>query len=87
MEHTPISMAAQRISRAQGLGIPCIPRPVSHSVDYIKPLLTVGRMVFLQMVQQAPEVEQLIGLSKYAPVGERTYGVNRAQGYGLGGFQ
>ena len=44
MEHAPISLAsAQRIiSITQSKGIPCLPRPVSHSNDIFKPLLDSG---------------------------------------------
>ena len=41
MEHSTISsQQAQRIiSSSQGLNIPCLPRPVSHSNDIFKPIL------------------------------------------------
>ena len=41
MEHSTISLTeGQRIIAAcQSEGVPCLPRPVSHSNDYIKPLL------------------------------------------------
>ena len=41
MEHTTISLEqAQRIIAAsQSYGVPCLPRPVSHSNDWIKPIL------------------------------------------------
>ncbi len=41
MEHSTISLEqGQRIIAAsQSEGVPCIPRPVSHSNDYLKPLL------------------------------------------------
>jgi 2-dehydro-3-deoxyglucarate aldolase len=44
MEHTTISLEqAQRIIAAsQSFGVPCFPRPVSHSNDWIKPLLDSG---------------------------------------------
>jgi len=44
MEHATISLEqAQRIIAAsQSEGIPCLPRPVSHSNDWIKPLLESG---------------------------------------------
>ena len=42
MEHSTISaQEAQRIiSSSQGLNIPCLPRPVSHSNDIFKPVLS-----------------------------------------------
>ena len=44
MEHSTISVEqGQRIIAAShGNNVPCIPRPVSHSNDYIKPLLESG---------------------------------------------
>ena len=40
MEHSTINLTeGQRIIAAcQAEGVPCLPRPVSHSNDYIKPL-------------------------------------------------
>jgi 2-keto-3-deoxy-L-rhamnonate aldolase RhmA len=86
MEHATISLEqAQRIIAAsQSEGVPCLPRPVSHSNDWIKPLLESGADgLLVQMVNTAEEIESLIGHLKYPPVGCRSYGVNRAQGYGF----
>jgi 2-keto-3-deoxy-L-rhamnonate aldolase RhmA len=85
MEHSTISLGeAQRIIAAsQSEGVPCLPRPVSHSNDWIKPLLESGADgVVVQMVNTPAEVEALVSLVKYPPVGRRSYGVNRAQAYG-----
>ena len=86
MEHATISIEqGQRIIAAsQSEGVPCLPRPVSHSNDYIKPLLESGADgMLIQMVNTAKEVEKLINDIKYPPVGNRSYGVNRAQAYGF----
>lgn len=86
MEHSTISVEqGQRIIAAsQGNNVPCIPRPVSHSNDYIKPLLESGSDgMLIQMVETPEQVEQLVGFIKYPPLGSRTYGVNRAHSYGL----
>jgi 2-dehydro-3-deoxyglucarate aldolase len=86
MEHSTISIEqGQRIIAAcQACSVPCIPRPVSHSNDYIKPLLESGSDgMLIQMVETVDQVEQLLGFIKYPPVGRRTYGVNRAHAYGL----
>ena len=85
MEHSTINIEqAQRIIAAcHGEGVSCLPRPVSHSNDYIKPLLESGSDgILVQMVETSQEVQNLIDLFKYPPVGKRTYGVNRAHGYG-----
>jgi 2-dehydro-3-deoxyglucarate aldolase len=86
MEHSTISLAeGQRIIAAsQSEEVPCLPRPVSHSNDYIKPLLESGADgLLIQMVNTADEVANLINDLKYPPVGKRSYGVSRAQGYGF----
>ncbi|MCX5847522.1 MAG: aldolase/citrate lyase family protein [Deltaproteobacteria bacterium] len=86
MEHSTISLEqAQRIIAAsQSEGVPCLPRPVSQSNDWIKPLLESGADgLLVQMVNTAEEIETLIGHLKYPPVGRRSYGVNRAQAYGF----
>jgi 2-keto-3-deoxy-L-rhamnonate aldolase RhmA len=86
MEHATISLEqAQRIIAAsQSEGVPCLPRPVSHSNDWIKPLLESGcDGILIQMVNTPEEVETLAGHIKYPPIGCRSYGVNRAQAYGF----
>jgi 2-keto-3-deoxy-L-rhamnonate aldolase RhmA len=86
MEHSTISLEqAQRIIAAsQSEGVPCLPRPVSQSNDWIKPLLESGADgLLVQMVNTAEEIKSIIGHLKYPPVGCRSYGVNRAQAYGF----
>ena len=86
MEHSTINQAeAQRIIAAsQAEGVPCLPRPVSHSNNYIKPLLESGADgMLIQMVNTPEDVNRLINDFKYPPVGKRSYGVSRAQGYGF----
>ena len=86
MEHSTISTEqAQRIIAAsQAQGVPCLPRPVSHSNDWIKPLLESGADgVLIQMVNNKEELENLIQHVYYPPVGNRSYGVNRAHDYGF----
>lgn len=86
MEHSTISLEqAQRIIAAsQSEGVPCLPRPVSHSNDWFKPLLESGADgLLVQMVNTPEEIEAIIGHLKYPPVGRRSYGVNRAQAYGF----
>ena len=86
MEHSTISVEqAQRIIAAcQGEGTLCFPRPVSHANDWIKPLLESGADgLIMQMVNNPSELEALLDLFKYPPEGRRSFGVSRAQGYGL----
>ena len=86
MEHSTISIEqGQRvIAASQSEGVPCIPRPVSHSNDYLKPLLESGADgLLIQMVETPEQVQALIRDFKYPPLGRRTYGFNRAQAYGF----
>jgi 2-keto-3-deoxy-L-rhamnonate aldolase RhmA len=85
MEHSTITVEqAQRIiAAAQAEGSLCLPRPVSHSNDWIKPLLESGADgILIQMVNTPAEVETLLSHIKYSPKGRRSFGVNRAHGYG-----
>ena len=86
MEHSTITLPqAQRIIAAsQFYNVPCLPRPVSHSNDFFKPLLESGSDgLLVQMVNTTDEVEKIINYLKYLPIGKRSYGVNRAQEYGF----
>jgi 2-keto-3-deoxy-L-rhamnonate aldolase RhmA len=86
MEHSTISLTeAQRIIAAsQSEGVPCLPRPVSHSNDYFKPLLESGADgLLVQMVNTEEQVQNIINDLKYPPIGKRSYGVSRAQAYGF----
>lgn len=86
MEHTTISLSEAKriITSCHSEGVTCLPRPVSHSNDIVKPLLEAGADgMIIQLVETAEEVQRLIEISKFPPVGRRSYGVNRAHGYGL----
>lgn len=86
MEHTTLSLTDARtiITSAQSEGTCCLPRPVSHSNDIIKPLLEAGADgMFIQMVETVDQVRALIDALKFPPLGKRSYGVNRAHGYGF----
>ena len=86
MEHSTISLEqAQRIiASSQGYSVPCLPRPVSHSNDWLKPILDSGADgLFIPMVNTPEEVKSIINDFKYPPKGKRSYGLNRAQAYGF----
>ena len=86
MEHSTITLPEAKgiITASQSYDVSCLPRPVSHSNDFIKPLLEFGADgMLIQMVNNANEVKRLIDHIKYPPIGKRSYGVNRAQGYGF----
>ena len=68
MEHGTINLEqAQRIIAAsQFFGVPCLPRPVSHSNDWIKPLLESGADgLIAPMVNEVSEVNNLVKDIKY----------------------
>lgn len=86
MEHTTISIeqAKRIITSCHSEGTTCLPRPVSHNNDIIKPLLEAGADgMIIQMVETAADVRRLVDLIKFTPAGRRSYGVNRAHGYGF----
>jgi len=85
MEHGTINLEqAQRIIAAsQYYKVACLPRPVSHSNDWIKPLLESGADgLIAPMVNSSEELQELLNDVKYPPLGKRSFGINRAQGYG-----
>ena len=86
MEQSTITVeqAHRIIAACQSEGVPCLPRPVSHSNDWFKPLLESGADgLLVQMVSTPEDVAAIIGHLKYPPVGNRSYGLNRAQAYGF----
>ncbi len=85
LEHSTISQEqAQRIiAAAQAGGVACLPRVASHNGEQIKRLLDSGADgVIVPNVSTRAEVEQVVAWCKYPPLGARSYGVARAQGYG-----
>lgn len=85
MEHGTINLEqAQRIMAAsQYYQVPCLPRPVSHSNDWIKPLLDSGADGLIAPLVNSPsELQNILDCIKFPPVGKRSFGVNRAHGYG-----
>ena len=85
LEHSTISQEqAQRIIAAtHAAGVACLPRVSSHNGEQISRLLDSGADgVIVPNVATPREVERIIEWCKYPPVGRRSYGVARAQGYG-----
>ena len=86
MEHTTISIdeANRIITSVQSENCVCIPRQVSHSNDFMKPLLEAGADgIMLPMVDRVEDAEKGLQNCKFPPVGRRSFGVNRAHGYGF----
>ena len=86
IEHSTISQEqSQRIIAAcQANGMVCLPRIASHNGEMIKRLLDSGADgLIVPMVSTPEELEQIIEWTKYTPVGNRSYGIARGQGYGF----
>ena len=86
IEHSTISQEqSQRIIAAcQGNGTLCLPRVASHNMEMIKRLLDSGADgIIVPMVSTPEEVEKLILWCKYPPLGKRSFGIARGQGYGF----
>jgi 2-dehydro-3-deoxyglucarate aldolase len=86
LEHSTINQdQSQRIIAAShASGIACLPRVSSHNGEQIKRLLDSGADgVIVPMVSTLHEVERIVKWCKYPPLGKRSYGVARAQGYGF----
>ena len=85
IEHSTISQEqSQRIiAVCHAGGIPCLPRVASHNQEDIKRLLDSGADGIIVPTVETPEqIENLVKWMKYPPIGNRGYGVARAQGYG-----
>ena len=85
IEHSTISLEqTQRlIAAAQSADVPCLPRPASWSRNDIVPMLDSGADgLILPMVNRPEQINEIVDVMKFPPVGERSFGVNRAQGYG-----
>lgn len=85
LEHSTISQEqAQRIIAAcHADAVVCLPRVASHDPESIRRLLDSGADgILVPTVDTPDQVEKLIGIMKYPPLGKRGYGVARAQGYG-----
>lgn len=86
IEHGVASLqTCQRIIAAsQAYGSLCLPRIASHNPEMIKRLLDSGADgIIAPMVNDGEQAKRLVDWCKFAPNGARSYGVNRAQGYGL----
>ena len=60
LRRTTAEQAQRIIAASQAQGVPCLPRPVSHSNDWIKPLLESGADgILIQMVNNKKELETL----------------------------
>jgi len=86
LEHSTISQEqAQRIIAAShAAGVACLPRLAWHDGEAIKRLADSGADGFIApMVSTVAEIDQLVQWIKYPPRGRRSFGIARAQGYGV----
>lgn len=85
IEHTCVSLEGvqQIMTAGQATGTCMIPRVASHEAIVIRRLLDAGADgVMVPMVTSRKEVDQIVKTFKYPPMGQRSFGVSRAQGYG-----
>lgn len=85
LEHSTISQEqAQRImAAAQAAGVACLPRVAEMNGSHIRRLLDSGADgLIVPNVTHPDQVADLITWCKYPPLGKRSFGVARAQGYG-----
>ena len=86
IEHSTISLEQSEniIAACHANGVVCLPRVASHNAETIKRLLDAGADgIIVPMVSTSEQVERLISWCKYPPLGGRSYGVARGQGYGF----
>jgi 2-dehydro-3-deoxyglucarate aldolase len=86
IEHSTISQEqSQRIIAAcHDNDTLCLPRIASHNMEAVKRLLDSGADgIIMPMVSTSEEVEKMISWCKYTPLGQRSFGIARAQGYGF----
>lgn len=85
VEHTPLDFAqAQRMIQAVGGRCPCIIRVPENREVWIKKALDTGcDGLVIPQVKTEEEARSAVRWSLYPPLGERSVGISRAQGYGL----
>lgn len=86
LEHSTISQGQAQaiIAAAQAGGAACLPRVASHNGEQIKRLLDSGADgIIVPNVETPSEVERIVEWMKYPPAGKRSFGVARAQAYGV----
>ena len=85
IEHSSMSFEQIQniIISSQSLNIPCLPRIASINNESIKRILDMGADgIIVPNVETEKDIENLTLWTKYPPVGNRGYGIARAQGYG-----
>ena len=86
VEHTTISKDQLKslIISSQSYSKVCLPRPGSIDLNFIKPILDAGADgLILPMIENESDCILANQFIKFPPMGERSYGVNRAHSYGF----
>lgn len=85
MEHAPTGLArVQQMIQATGSRVPCLVRAPWNDAIWIKRILDTGcDGIVIPQVRSAGEARTAIRACKYPPLGTRSVGIARAQGYGM----
>lgn len=86
MEHSPLStQATQRLILASREPCTTLVRVPDKETVWIKKVLDTGcDGIVVPFVNHRSEAEQVVQAAKYPPLGARSVGISRAQGYGAG---
>ncbi len=84
-EHGPLSIGdIQRLLQAAQPHCPCVVRVAANDEVYIKQALDVGvDGIIAPLVNDADTAARVVAWAKYPPLGKRSVGIARAQGYGF----
>tara|TARA_B100001057_G_C22759758_1_gene915279 strand:+ start:636 stop:1439 length:804 start_codon:yes stop_codon:yes gene_type:complete len=85
IEHSTISQEQSMhiITACNNKNKSCLPRVASHNSESIRRLLDSGADgVIVPNVESANDVNSIVNWMKYSPIGQRGYGIARAQNYG-----
>lgn len=85
MEHAPSGLArVQEMIQATGGRVPCLVRAPWNDGVWIKRILDTGcDGIVIPQIRSAAEAREAIRNCKYPPIGTRSVGIARAQGYGM----
>jgi 2-keto-3-deoxy-L-rhamnonate aldolase RhmA len=85
MEHAPTGLARiQELIQATGGRIPCLVRVPWNDDVWIKQILDTGcDGIVIPQIRNSSEARAAVRACKYPPVGIRSVGIARAQGYGM----
>jgi 2-dehydro-3-deoxyglucarate aldolase/4-hydroxy-2-oxoheptanedioate aldolase len=85
MEHAPTGLArVQEMIQATGGRVPCLVRAPWNDGVWIKRILDTGcDGIVIPQIRSAAEAREAIRNCKYPPIGTRSVGIARAQGYGM----